>query len=775
MSVIVTPDPKKPFRIQDMFQRIYKEQKVDDRYISPYDGRLVELMVQCTDRVYSGPPNSTYKRTFIRNIAPKTLWVANWPMSHLDYGPKDQRNWARFLMIVKWPITCIALYAIIGLPGVASTGGVVNGGCYDPFLYRYWGYCKITRNAVEQSDKISKKNSQATREGLTASEKAKSNRILEPRMLCFLKGEEGGNPFEVSKWRELNPGKHGNKCPDYIFVAPAARAAREAGVEAYWIGSSCMGKGEQLAQDVFRISDVVRGAHSLAIIVGTGSEDPKLSDMTPLQKFGMRLWTLPEVLLSTPHRHIQVLHRGDSVSLKFSKMQLAPLGNLTLSRLELVIIALKSLFARETAKEFLPGDETYALMGLLRRRPMIDDSDSAFQALARLSLANDNDMLLERLMCIMASKSDQEWWSAKDTYHVKLWDIYPTCQIAGVCRDDTVLIDGAFGATIHWVRFQKVASARRAMTWKRLACQLILHGGPYILLAGILLLVASLNAKSLLTDIDTGFSEINEAYTNMDQVYEDMSSDMTNFGTDLSSAISKASGLGDLASDVTSSISTLASKISAGAPAVPSVIVKDEHAVGHMNSWATFGEVVGIFLIMLASFVFLSAPFLTRILYRGKFFGTQCWLFGFEGYLDIETIESQIFGSRMHRLRWSEYGSSLSRYTKNKFDERMGVDPIIDDEVRQKVHDAITNTDPKAMRVFTLVDTNTMTVTLFEALRPPVAVLLCAEEGGMQRAIACSYDWTTGTCYRETVQRMETPVLEKMSRVSRVKVGMKRT
>jgi hypothetical protein len=128
----------------------------------------------------------------------------------------------------------------------------------------------------------------------------------------------------------------------------------------------------------------------------------------------------------------------------------------------------------------------------------------------------------------------------------------------------------------------------------------------------------------------------------------------------------------------------------------------------------------------------------------------------------------------MRRLRWSEYGFPLSRYTKNEFEERIGLDPTTDIEVDNKVEDAITNTNPNAMRIFTLIDTNTMTVTLFEALRPPVAVLLLAEEGGMQRAVACSYDWTTGTCYRETVLRMETPVLEKMSRVSRVRVGMNR-
>jgi len=105
----------------------------------------------------------------------------------------------------------------------------------------------------------------------------------------------------------------------------------------------------------------------------------------------------------------------------------------------------------------------------------------------------------------------------------------------------------------------------------------------------------------------------------------------------------------------------------------------------------------------------------------------------------------------------------------------MNFEETTDPDIRKKVEDAVTNTNPNAMRIFTLVDTNTMTVTLFEASRPPVAVLLCAKESDMQRAIACSYDWTSRTCYRETLLRMETPVLEEMSRVSRVRFGMNRS
>ena len=63
---------------------------------------------------------------------------------------------------------------------------------------------------------------------------------------------------------------------------------------------------------------------------------------------------------------------------------------------------------------------------------------------------------------------------------------------------------------------------------------------------------------------------------------------------------------------------------------------------------------------------------------------------------------------------------------------------------------------------------------MFEAERPPVVALLCGSEGGMQRAVMCSYDWTTQTLYRETVLRMETEVLDKRPRVGRVRFGLKR-
>lgn len=126
-------------------------------------------------------------------------------------------------------------------------------------------------------------------------------------------------------------------------------------------------------------------------------------------------------------------------------------------------------------------------MGLLRLRPKVDKTDSSFQAMARLSIANDSDYLLERLMCILPRSRYQHWSDTTDAYGVNLWDINPTCQIAGICTDDTVLVDGAFGATVHWDRFQKVQNTRRGRSLQRLASQLLLHGAPHYFLIGTLL------------------------------------------------------------------------------------------------------------------------------------------------------------------------------------------------------------------------------------------------------------------------------------------------
>ena len=540
-------------------------------------------------------------------------------------------------------------------------------------------------------------------------------RILGPRELCFLPESGENNGFAIPR-----PVEAYEQHTQYVFIgytaeqfshdSPedmevldliAARAAREAGVPAYWVASCCMSADpDELVNDVFRISDVMRGAHSLAIAIGPSRVrimDDVNSREEMLRIWGERMWTLPEALLC-PSETIKVYTRGRDnyePAWSISKKHFAAIvwndplvsrqlvdhfvNNLELSRLELVTIAFGCLSGRKTHRKF-PGDVSYALMGLVRRRPVVEPRDSEFTAFARLSLANDSDCLLERLVCIQPKTPLGDWDDMEDAWDAKLWDIIPHCQVAGIGPGDTVILDGAYGASIRWKGFKTVRFAERT-SWKRTFAQFAIHGAPAYFLAGISLVA----------------------------LY----------------------------------------------PLVPSL--------------AGFGA----FLLTCSLIVILMFPYLVRLLYIGKSWGAQPWFFGFEGYMDLETIESHIFGSRITRLRWSPAGSPISKHVRNANGECVGIDPTTDPEVRAMVDQAMAGTFGD-LKVFTLVDTATMTVTMFRAVRPPVAMLVCGAEGGMQRTVMASYDWKNQTLYREAVIRMETPSLRLLTRMNRFRFGFKR-
>ena len=153
-------------------------------------------------------------------------------------------------------------------------------------------------------------------------------------------------------------------------------------------------------------------------------------------------------------------------------------------------------------------------------------------------------------------------------------------------------------------------------------------------------------------------------------------------------------------------------------------------------------------------------------------------LIGFEGYLDLETIETALFGFNSGYLRWSVEGSNLSRSREGS--ERnpslIGVDPYtFDPEIKDLIQRNMEPGLPVGQpRIFSLVDTHNMTVTLFQAVYPPVAMLLCGSEGGLERALLCSYDQTSRCLYRETVLRVPSRTVEKMHRVERFRLGLKR-
>ena len=255
--------------------------------------------------------------------------------------------------------------------------------------------------------------------------------------------------------------------------------------------------------------------------------------------------------------------------------------------------------------------------------------------LIRLSLMNDSDLLLERLICTMPKNPNQPWYNMDDAYGSSLWDIYPTCQacichnligllatnisqVAGVGHDDSVIIDGAYGTSICWKAFHRIWAERR-MSWRRWLAWKFLHTSSLFVLISFILFGTGAQQSGGGTYYD-GFEDVN-------------------YG---------------------------------GSGANPSLIG------------------AGVFFFLLGFSGWFMAPRLLQIILGGKFWDTQAAVFGFEGYLNVGTVERSIFGGNFGRLSWSTNGSPLSRHYKNKFGECCGIDPTDDVEVRNLVERAKT-------------------------------------------------------------------------------------
>ncbi|KAL8780987.1 MAG: hypothetical protein Q9194_000589 [Teloschistes cf. exilis] len=693
---LLTPSQPKStsthFYHRDFLKREFSGPR-DDRFISPRHGRLTALRVQSSGKVLSAQPAATWNRVAVKGKGPTIVRIANWALR------KDS--------IIRWLPASGAL-AIMLLNPLPVTTTVRNNGFYEPFLYRDWQYPYGARNPSENPPSSIRHSERGPIDQI--------ERASEPKYLCLA---ETMKIFNVAQWRK----DHGSgMAMEYIFVSYTSQhfrttddymmlhaigkhAAEAAQVKFYWVGCSCQGSPEEVEENVWRISDVIRGAFQVVVAVAgpIGMKQPGRLLDNLLRDWGNRVWILPELFLSPEHDDIRIhtvnrsLDRRSQIEeclstppdqinrRNFSRFweddknvgQLIDHyeGSVILSQLELVITALRCLGARHTT-QYLPGDLSYALMGLLRQRPNAWKSASAFQAFARLSLANDSNRLLERLICLLPESPFAPWYSFKDYWEASLWDIHPRTQVCGIGKNDTIILDGARAANIRWKSFDRVI-LRGNDTVRRTIVRLTLSFSfPFLPMAIMLLAI----------------------------------------GTNLTSQ--QGSG--------------------GKSPLL--------QAIG--------GTMLGI-----VALICLFSPIMVNWLYNGKVWAAQPWFFGIEGYVPLDQIERHLFAVDMGRLSWSTTASPLSKHDVLQHpyhkDYCEGQNPSSYQDVAARIERAL-RSGASEDKVFTLVDTYTMTVTLFTAVKPPVAVLCCGGEGGMQRALLCSYDWTDSTLYRETVLRMET-------------------
>jgi hypothetical protein len=509
-------------------------------------------------------------------------------------------------------------------------------------------------------------------------------------------------------------------------------AAQNAGVNAFWIDVLCI-TAETALLDSHRICDIARGAKRLVIAL----KDPvherilkrdSLNASQLLQDWASRLWTLPEMLLA-PTQYDLAIYRSSATTTTVRYWKTIPKrnmaeeaykedgllvrqlvdhfeSNLHLTQTELLSIGLECLMRKEFSKH-AAADPVYALMTLARRRPVPTKGETLFEAFARISLLNDSNMLLERLICFLPPRRGEPWHKIEDFWGAKLWDIYPTCQIAGIAEDQTVIIDGAFAASIEWGELKPIGFLKRQTLWRRVAEFMVLLT-PGWLIAGILMLAT------------------------------------------YSKPMKVEDGL------------TISKRIS------PTIAV-------------------GIIFFLAAATAFLLLPATLLSFYRGKFWSTQASLVGLEGVPDLDWLERKLFGFSEGRLKWSPYSSTQSKHKRKVFGKRLKGEleaiepsdnalPVTTNSIGRQLDTTggptVTNYQVDPDRIFTLVDTYTMTVTTFRAVHPPSVIIICGHEGGMRRALLCSYDYKMQTFHRESVLRMSTKVLDKMDRIEKFRFSM---
>lgn len=174
---------------------------------------------------------------------------------------------------------------------------------------------------------------------------------------------------------------------------------------------------------------------------------------------------------------------------------------------------------------------------------------------------------------------------------------------------------------------------------------------------------------------------------------------------------------------------------------------RERWSSGHADAF--FLRAVGIALLFPMMFAIIG-PWM--VLWRSKQSRKpgKAHLVGIEGFVDAGQVERYLWGHNFGRFTQT---SNIPLY-------------------RDADGEPLYEESDQGGLAFTLVDTHSFTVTHFRASRPPVAMFVCGQEGGMQRALLCSYDAESNTYCRETVLKVHNKVLEQMRRVDRFRFAL---
>jgi hypothetical protein len=94
-----------------------------DRYLHHNDGYLRNMYVACVDDIYEGPGTSTWKRTYVRKVAPLKVRIATWIID-FSYDPKSWEDWG--IMLLRTFPAAIGMALCVSSPVFIDTVLCVN-------------------------------------------------------------------------------------------------------------------------------------------------------------------------------------------------------------------------------------------------------------------------------------------------------------------------------------------------------------------------------------------------------------------------------------------------------------------------------------------------------------------------------------------------------------------------------------------------------------------------------------------------------------------------
>ena len=515
----------------------------EQRYISPTTGACRKLVIQAVE---PKAPNEHRIKDHTGHVNKLALFLRSTnPFRDNRIVLKWAGAWLLFTLALLWYLiwwiaqVLVVAFFMIEMPDEvdllddwSSDSEVYNKGYYKPYTREFRGQLWEARSKKEHSTRG---------KGPDEEEKTRTH-SLHPRLLMIRdptqdKWSSCTDPSTIIRNKYIAVSYSARDVYTYgqsdegtkkdQFIQEVRVAVVQKNFDAYWLDLECIGNTpDEKNLDVYCMADVYRGADATLIMLGNTKEDDNLK--AAWERWGERVWTLPEALLSK-----NLFYKFRAVS-EINSISLHQLANLAypehnseqavidaysekdpLERLERLSLLKSAVWRRGiNPTTSTAAERVYALMGFFHHRIHPSRTEEELKELARLSMANDNDRIVERMVSLLPSApiADQKarWYADHDIYDADLWDIIPETQVAGITENGAVVLDACRAASIRWKDFPEIAlskpeSMRRTVVgfipyfvWPILivgiaaiAIEISVKGGVALVVIGIALLFVS--------------------------------------------------------------------------------------------------------------------------------------------------------------------------------------------------------------------------------------------------------------------------------------------